>query len=125
MTAPLDPMAEAVAWAVTKDGGPVEDGRMWRHRDKAERFLAHASRSTEHRYELVPLAALARPSDTRRLDWLEDGCPMLSYWHEEGREVWAVAVDIVDPASEARDVTYRASTLRAAIDAAINAGAGQ
>ncbi len=53
--------AQPVAWAVVRDDGNVEDGRIWRHRDKAEKFHAHASRSKDHRYEVIPLYASPSP----------------------------------------------------------------
>lgn len=67
--------------------------------------------------EDADLAALRE--DKARLDWLDDnGGPMIGYWQENGQDVWCVSVDVLDPAAESKDVTYRATTLRAALDAA-------
>ena len=46
-----------MAWAVVNETGAVDDGRIWRHRDKAEKFHAHASRNPDREYHIVPLYA--------------------------------------------------------------------
>jgi len=123
VTAPLDPMAEAV------------DGAYEAFRERVTWFYRNAPECQEARKHsfgrqadvaftlALREAALARPSeDTKRLDWLEGSERHIEHiGREPDDEKWRVSFGYT---IRGHLWAYGAS-VRAAIDAAINAGAGQ